>query len=217
MDLSVIIVSYNVKAYLDQCLKSVIRASKNINVEIIVVDNFSKDDSVEHIKSNFPSVHLIQNKSNLGFGTANNIAAKQATGDYILFLNPDTIVGEDNFELALKEFRDFPNLGSLGCRMIDGKGNFLPESKRGFPTPWVAFYRIIGLAKLFPKSKKWAGYYLGNVAESENAQSQIHCGAWMMLSKEALNKSHGFDEALFMYGEDIDLSYRIIELDYENR
>ena len=119
MDLSVIIVSYNVKAYLDQCLKSVIRASKNIDVEIIVIDNFSKDDSVEHIKSNFPSVHLIQNKSNLGFGTANNIAAKQATGDYILFLNPDTIVGEDNFELALKEFRDFPNLGSLGCRMID--------------------------------------------------------------------------------------------------
>lgn len=217
MDLSVIIVSYNVKAYLDQCLKSVIRASKNIDVEIIVVDNFSKDDSVEHIKTNFPSVHLIQNKSNLGFGSANNIGVKEAKGDYILFLNPDTIVGEDNFELALKEFRDFPNLGSLGCRMIDGKGNFLPESKRGFPTPWVAFYRIIGLAKLFPKSKKWAGYYLGNVDESQNAQSQIHCGAWMMLSKEALNKSHGFDEAFFMYGEDIDLSYRIMELDYENR
>jgi len=217
MDLSVIIVSYNVKAYLDQCLNSVIRASKNIDVEIIIVDNFSKDDSVEYIKSKFPSVHLIQNKSNLGFGSANNIGAKEAKGNYILFLNPDTIVGEDNFELALKEFRDFPNLGSLGCRMIDGKGNFLPESKRGFPTPWVAFYRIIGLAKLFPKSKKWAGYYLGNVDEDENAQSQIHCGAWMMLSKEALNKSHGFDEAFFMYAEDIDLSYRIMELGFENR
>ena len=110
MDLSVIIVSYNVKAYLDQCLNSVIRASKNIDVEIIIVDNFSKDDSVEHIKTNFPSVHLIQNKSNLGFGSANNIGVKEAKGDYILFLNPDTIVGEDNFELALKEFRDFLSL-----------------------------------------------------------------------------------------------------------
>ena len=217
MDLSVIIVSYNVKTYLDQCLRSVERASENLNVEVIVVDNCSKDDTLKHIKNEFPWVHCIENKLNLGFGKANNLGAKKAIGDYILYLNPDTVVGEDNFRLALKQFKDHSNLGSLGCRMIDGKGNFLPESKRGFPTPLLALYRLFGLARLFPKSKKWAGYYMGHIDESENAEVEIHCGAWMMLSRDALIKSSGFDEDFFMYGEDIDLSHRIREFGFGTR
>ena len=217
MDLSVIIVSYNVKTYLDQCLISVERASGNLNVEVIVVDNCSKDDTLKHIKNKFPWVHCIENKVNLGFGKANNLGAKKAIGDYVLYLNPDTVVAEDNFKLAISQFKDHNNLGSLGCRMIDGKGDFLPESKRGFPTPSVALYRLFGLAKLFPKSKRWAGYYVGHIDEAENAAVEIHCGAWMMLSREALIKSRGFDEAFFMYGEDIDLSHRIGELGFETR
>lgn len=217
MDLSVIIVSYNVKTYLDQCLRSVQRASENLKVEVIVIDNCSKDDTLKHIKNEFPWVHCIENKVNLGFGKANNIGAKKAIGDYVLYLNPDTVVGENNFKLALKQFNEHPNLGSLGCRMIDGKGNFLPESKRGFPTPLVAIYRLFGLARLFPKSKRWAGYYMGHIDESENAAVEIHCGAWMMLSRQALIKSVGFDEDFFMYGEDIDLSHRIGEFGFETR
>jgi GT2 family glycosyltransferase len=217
MDLSVIIVSYNVKTYLDQCLRSVQRASENLKVEVIVIDNCSKDDTLKHIKNKFPWVHCIENKVNLGFGKANNIGAKKAIGDYVLYLNPDTVVGENNFKLALKQFNEHPNLGSLGCRMIDGKGNFLPESKRGFPTPLVAIYRLFGLARLFPKSKRWAGYYMGHIDESENAAVEIHCGAWMMLSRQALIKSVGFDEDFFMYGEDIDLSHRIGKFGFETR
>ena len=217
MDLSVIIVSYNVKTYLDQCLRSVQRASENLKVEVIVIDNCSKDDTLKHIKNEFPWVHCIENKVNLGFGKANNIGAKKAIGDYVLYLNPDTVVGENNFKLALKQFNEHPNLGSLGCRMIDGKGNFLPESKRGFPTPLVAIYRLFGLARLFPKSKRWAGYYMGHIDESENAAVEIHCGAWMMLSRQALIESVGFDEDFFMYGEDIDLSHRIGEFGFETR
>lgn len=217
MDLSVIIVSYNVKTYLDQCLRSVQRASENLKVEVIVIDNCSKDDTLKHIKNEFPWVQCIENKVNLGFGKANNIGAKKAIGDYVLYLNPDTVVGENNFKLALNQFNEHPNLGSLGCRMIDGTGNFLPESKRGFPTPLVAIYRLFGLARLFPKSKRWAGYYMGHIDESENAAVEIHCGAWMMLSRQALIKSVGFDEDFFMYGEDIDLSHRIGKFGFETR
>ena len=217
MDLSIIIVSYNVKTYLDQCLHSVERAVKNINAEVIVVDNCSGDNTEKHVRKEFPWVQFIENSENLGFGKANNIGARQSSGSHILYLNPDTVVPEDNFEIALKQFNHHEKLGSLGCRMIDGKGDYLPESKRGFPTPSVALYRLFGLAKMFPKSKKWAGYYMGHIEETVDAEVEIQCGAWMMLSRDALTKSGGFDEDFFMYGEDIDLSHRISKLGFKNR
>ena len=147
--LSVIIVNYNVKYFLEQCLRSVFNASKNCKVEVFVVDNNSIDDSVELVKTKFPEVKLIENKINLGFSKANNQAIKMASGKYILLLNPDTVVGEDTFEKVITFMDSHALAGGLGVKMLDGKGNFLPESKRGLPTPLVAFYKIFGLSKLF--------------------------------------------------------------------
>ncbi len=216
MKLTVIIVNYNVQHFLEQCLHSVRKAIKNVTAEIIVVDNNSVDGSVEMVKEKFPNLLLIENKKNTGFSYANNQAIKIAKGEYILLLNPDTVVEEDTFEKVLKFMDSHADAGGLGVKMLDGKGNFLPESKRGLPTPSVAFYKIFGLSKLFPKSKLFGKYHLGFLNKDKTHEVEILSGAFMLLRKNTLNKIGLLDETFFMYGEDIDLSYRIILGGYKN-
>jgi O-antigen biosynthesis protein len=216
MELSVIIVNYNVKHFLEQCLHSVLKASKTISSEIFVVDNNSVDGSTQLVKEKFPQVHLIENKENIGFSKANNQAIRLAKGKYILLLNPDTVVEEDTFIKIIRFMNEHPNAGGLGVKMIDGKGNFLPESKRGLPTPWVAFSKMFGLSKLFPKSKKFGKYHLSYLDENETHEVEVLAGAFMLMRKETLNKVGLLDETFFMYGEDIDLSYRITQGGYKN-
>ncbi len=215
-DLSVIIVNYNVKHFIEQCLHSVYNASKNLKVEVFVVDNNSVDGSVQFIKEKFPQVQLIENKTNTGFAVANNQAIKQSTGKYVLLLNPDTVVQEDTFDKTFAFMEAHPDAGGLGIKMVDGKGNFLPESKRGLPTPAVAFYKIFGLARLFPGSKKFGQYHLTYLDKNKNHQVDVLSGAFMLMRKETLDKVGLLDETFFMYGEDIDLSYRITLGGYNN-
>ncbi len=216
MKLTVIIVNYNVHHFLEQCLYSVRKASKDILTEIFVIDNNSVDGSVAMVKEKFPEVHLIENKKNTGFSFANNQAIKIATGEYILLLNPDTVVEEDTFEKTVAFMDAHSDAGGLGVKMLDGKGNFLPESKRGLPTPAVAFYKIFGLSRLFPKSKIFGKYHLGYLDKDKTAEIDILSGAFMLMRKSALDKIGLLDETFFMYGEDIDLSYRIILGGYKN-
>ena len=201
---------------MEQCLVSVYRALENISAEVFVVDNNSIDGSVEMVEQKFPTVHLIANKQNVGFSTANNQAIRISKGKYVLLLNPDTVVSEDTFSKTITFLNQHPNAGGLGVRMIDGKGNFLPESKRGLPTPSVAFYKIFGLSTLFPRSKRAGRYHLGFLPENEINKVDILSGAFMLMRKEALDKVGLLDEAFFMYGEDIDLSYRIQLGGYDN-
>lgn len=216
MKLSVIIVNYNVQHFLEQCLHSVRKAAKNVSTEIFVVDNNSVDGSVEMVKTKFPEVILIENKKNTGFSYANNQAIKVSKGEYILLLNPDTVVEEDTFEKVVAFMDAHPDAGGLGVKMLDGKGNFLPESKRGLPTPSVAFYKIFGLSKLFPKSQTFGKYHLGFLDKDKTHEVEILSGAFMLMRKAALDKVGLLDETFFMYGEDIDLSYRIILGGYKN-
>lgn len=216
MELLVIIVNYNVKYFLKQCLTSVRIASKNMDCEVYVVDNNSVDGSVEMVKQDFPEVKLIANKNNVGFSKANNQAIRLAKGKYVLLLNPDTLVEEDTFTKVVNYMNAHPEAGGLGVHMIDGKGNFLPESKRGLPTPWVAFYKIFGLSKLFPKSKRFGRYHLTYLDKNQIHEVEILSGAFMLLRKTVLDKTGLLDEDYFMYGEDIDLSYRIIKAGYKN-
>ena len=191
-------------------------ALETISAEVFVVDNNSIDGSVEMVQQKFPQVHLIANKQNVGFSTANNQAINISNGKYVLLLNPDTVVSEDTFIKTITFLNHHPNAGALGVRMIDGKGNFLPESKRGLPTPSVAFYKIFGLSSLFPTSKKAGRYHLGFLPENDINKVDILSGAFMLMRKEALEKVGVLDEAFFMYGEDIDLSYRIQLGGYDN-
>ncbi len=216
MKLSVIIVNYNVRYFLEQCLLSVKRACLNIEAEVIVVDNASADDSAQMVSEKFPAVKLIVNKENVGFSRANNQAIKEASGEYVLLLNPDTIVAENTFEKCITFMDGHAEAGALGVQMVDGKGNFLPESKRGLPTPAVAFYKTFGLAALFPKSKTFGRYHLGFLNENETHEVDILSGAFMFMRKSALDKTGLLDEAFFMYGEDVDLSYRILKAGYKN-
>ena len=216
MKLSVIIVNYNVEFFLEQCLNSTFEALKHVTGEVFVVDNNSIDGSLDMVAEKFPQAHLIANKDNIGFSKANNQALLIAKGEYHLLLNPDTIVEEDTF-LKVVEFMDaHPDAGGLGVKMIDGKGNFLPESKRGLPTPKDAFYKIFGLSRLFPKSKRFGRYHLSYLDKEETHEIEILSGAFMLMRKEALDKVGLLDEAFFMYGEDIDLSYRIVLGGYKN-
>lgn len=183
---------------------------------MFVVDNNSVDGSVSLIREKFPQVNLIANTANTGFSVANNQAMRLAKGKYILLLNPDTVVQEDTFEKTIAFMEAHPDAGGLGIKMLDGKGNFLPESKRGLPTPAVAFYKIFGLAKLFPGSKKFGQYHLTFLDKNQNHQVDVLSGAFMLMRKEALDKVGLLDETFFMYGEDIDLSYRITQGGYKN-
>lgn len=192
------------------------KALKNINAEVFVVDNNSVDGSIALIREKFPNVTLIQNKTNAGFSVANNQALRVAKGKYLLLLNPDTVVQEDTFEKTIAFMEAHPEAGGLGIKMLDGKGTFLPESKRGLPTPEVAFYKIFGLARLFPNSKKFGQYHLTYLDKNKNHSVDVLSGAFMLMRKEALDKVGLLDETFFMYGEDIDLSYRITQGGYKN-
>ena len=216
MKLSIIIVNYNVQYFLENCLNSVFNASAGIDMEVIVVDNNSVDGSLKMLAEKFPQVKLIANKDNKGFSKANNQAISVATGDLVLLLNPDTVVEENTFKLCSDHFEKHSDTGGLGVRMLDGKGNFLPESKRGLPTPKVAFYKIFGLSTLFPKSKRFGQYHLGHLSKDKNHEIEILSGAFMMIRKAVLDQIGLLDESFFMYGEDIDLSYRITQAGYKN-
>jgi len=214
--LTVVIVNYNVRYFLEQCLLSVRRASEGLPVETIVVDNNSSDDSVVMVANSFPEVRLIANNDNPGFSKANNQAIRQSSGEYVLLLNPDTVVAEDTFRIVLDYLDDHPKVGGLGARMIDGSGTFLPESKRGFPTPFVAFCKSVGLSRLFPRSPRFNRYHLGYLEEHKNHEVEVLAGAFMALRRSVLDEVGLLDETFFMYGEDIDLSYRIVQAGYEN-
>jgi GT2 family glycosyltransferase len=211
MQLSVIILNYNVRFFLEQCVASVQEALSNIESEIIVVDNHSSDDSCEMIKSRFPNVKLIENNCNLGFPKGNNIGVARAKGDYICILNPDTVVAEDTFEKILAFAEKQKNLGIVSCKLIDGSGNFLPESKRGIPTPFVALTKIFNLYKLFPNSKLFNRYYAQHLSENETGKVDILVGAFMIMKRELYNEIGGFDENCFMYSDDIDLSFMALK------
>ena len=216
MKLSVVIVNYNVKYFLEQCLHSVRRAMKSIDGEVYVVDNNSVDGSIKMLEEKFPEVILIANKDNHGFSKANNQAIRVSKGKYVLLLNPDTIVEDDTFRKVLAFMDEHPDAGGLGVKMIDGKGRFLPESKRGLPKPSVAFYKIFGLSKLFPRSRVFGQYHLTYLDKEKTHQVDVLSGAFMLLRRETLDKAGLLDETFFMYGEDIDLSYRITQAGYKN-
>lgn len=216
MKLSVIIVNYNVKYFLEQALLSVRSACQGLEAEVWVVDNNSVDESVPMVQAKFPEVKLIANTGNPGFSIANNQAIRQSTGEYVLLLNPDTVVEEDTFEKCIAFMDAHPEAGALGVRMIDGSGAFLPESKRGFPSPWAAFCKTAGLSRLFPRSRLFNHYHLGYLDEFEVHEIEVLAGAFMFMRRSVLDEVGLLDEAFFMYGEDIDLSYRIIKGGYKN-
>ncbi|MBN2347940.1 MAG: glycosyltransferase [Bacteroidales bacterium] len=216
MDLSIVIVNYNVKYFLEQCLHSVFNAISTLEAEVFVVDNNSVDGSCTMVSEKFPLVKLICNSKNYGFAKANNQAIKKASGKYILLLNPDTVVEENTFVKCFHFMEKHSEAGSLGVKLIDGKGNFLPESKRSLPTPEVAFYKIFGLAALFPGSKKFGKYHLSYLDSLTLHEVEVLPGAFFWVRKQVLDTIGLLDEDFFMYGEDIDLSYRILKEGYKN-
>ena len=257
LDLSVIIVNYNVREFLEQALRSVERASARLEVEIIVVDNNSVDRSVEMVRTHFPNVRVIANEHNVGFGSANIQAIREAHGRYLLILNPDTIVQEDTLSTLVRFMETHPEAGAAGCQILNPDGTFAPESRRAFPTPQVAFFRMTGLSRLFPKSRLFGQYNLTYLPIDVEAEVDALSGACMLVRRaaltysreevEALKTANGtlnesiqnpsflrpspepapgsdpgarleiqnrngaglFDESFFMYGEDLDLCYRI--------
>ncbi|MCQ2299132.1 MAG: glycosyltransferase family 2 protein [Bacteroidales bacterium] len=222
MILSVIIVNYNVKHFLEQCLNSVFASERKLangeqlDIECIVVDNNSVDGSVEMVRERFPEVVCVDNKDNPGFAKANNQALRIAKGDYLLLLNPDTIVEKETFIMCINFMMEHRECGALGVKMINGEGVYLKESKRGFPTPETSFYKISGLIKLFPHHPKIARYYMGHLSNDEVNEIEILPGAFIMMSRESYEKVGGLDESYFMYGEDIDFSWRFILAGYKN-
>ncbi|MBS1747755.1 MAG: glycosyltransferase family 2 protein [Bacteroidetes bacterium] len=216
MQLTVIIVNYNVKFYVEQCLYSVIAACKNIDAEIIVVDNASSDGSVQYLQPGFKEIIFIENKENVGFSKANNQALQIAKGEYILILNPDTLLPATAIENCILFYRNQKEAGAVGVKMIDGDGNFLPESKRSFPSAMASFWKMTGMASLFPSSGFFNQYALGKLDENAIHQVEVLSGAFFFTTKKILQQLKGFDEDFFMYGEDIDLSYRIQKAGYKN-
>ncbi len=215
MKLSIIIVNYNVKYFLLQLLESIYDSQTGYGFEVIIVDNASTDGSPKLITERYPRVTFIANKENVGFSKANNQAIEVAQGDLVLLLNPDTILQENTLQETISFMDRYPEAGAVGCRMIDGSGHYLPESKRGFPSPLVAFFKAFGLAALFPKSKFFNAYYLGHLPEWETNEIEVLTGAFMMIKKAVLDEVGYLDERFFMYGEDIDLSYRIIQANHK--
>jgi len=214
--LSIIIVNYNVKYFLEQCLHSLENACKGLETEIFVVDNNSVDGSIKMVREKFPEVILIENKDNRGFSKANNQAIRKSKGEYILLLNPDTLLEDNTLRQSVTFMDEHPDAGGLGVKMIDGKGKFLPESKRSLPSPSVAFFKIFGFSALFPRSKTFNRYHLGYLDRDQTHQVDVLAGAFMMLRKKVIDEVGLLDENFFMYGEDVDLSYRIIQAGYKN-
>ena len=216
LTLSVIIVNYNVKYFLEQCLYSVSKAAEGLAAEILVIDNLSTDDSICYLKPKFPQVKFIESNANIGFSKACNTGLRQSSGNYVLFLNPDTIVAEDSFAKCIHFFETHPYCGALGVKMIDGSGAFLKESKRAFPSPVTSLFKLAGLSHLFPKSKLFSRYHLGHLDKHRNHEVDVLAGDFLMTKKYVLEKVVNFDEAFFMYGEDVYLSYRIQKSGYKN-
>ncbi len=207
MKLSVVILNYNVRYFLEQCLYSVQKAIEKLDAEIIVIDNNSTDDSCEMVKSLFSNVILLENNENKGFSKANNQAVKFAKGEYVCILNPDTAVAEDTFLKVLNFAATQENLGAVGVYFMDGTGNFLPESKRNLPTPKASILKLTGFVKK---------YYASYLHETETGEVAVLAGAFMLLKRTVYNEVNGFDEDYFMYGEDIDLSYKLMKAGYKN-
>lgn len=216
MKLTVVIVSYNVKFYLEQCLNALSRALKGVDAEVYVVDNHSKDESAEYLVERFPSIKMIASPHNLGFARANNMAIRDSQSKYVLLLNPDTVVGEDTVKKALEFMDCHPDAGALGVKMLDTTGAPAKESRRGLPSPMVAFYKMVGLCSRFPKSRRFGRYYMGGLPWDSPAQIEVVSGAFCMLNRKALEQVGCLDEDFFMYGEDIDLSYRILKAGFHN-
>ena len=214
IDLSVIIVSYNVEHFLHLCLESVYAATKNIQTEVIVIDNASADKSVDMVRKQFPSTRLIANVDNLGFGKANHQAAKLAKGRYLCILNPDTVVSHNTFEQFIALHESNPNLGISGPQLTDGTGQFLRESKRGLPTIKAAVSKSLGLFKLSPHL--FGQYYNLGLPQNQSGKTDVLVGAFMFLRKQLYDQLEGFDENFFMYGEDIDISHRSLKLGLTN-
>lgn len=216
MKLSVIIVNYRVRSYLLQCLRSVFRALDGMDAEVFVVDNHSGDGSVEAVTEHYPQVKLIASMHNLGFARANNKAIREAEGDYVLLLNPDTLVGEDVLKRAVAFMDGHPDAGACGVHMLNSDGSSAPESRRGVPSPLTAFYKMSGLCAHFPKSRRYGRYYMGWLPWNEPVEIDIVSGAFCLLRREALAEVGLLDETFFMYGEDIDLSYRLLKKGWHN-
>ena len=192
------------------------KALEGIHGEVIVVDNNSFDNSLEYLQPVFPEVRFISNKENLGFAKACNQGIDASSGRFILILNPDTLVPEDCFKKSLAFMKDHPDAGALGVKMLDGSGNFLKESKRSFPSPLTSLFKLFGLSRIFPRSRVFSKYHLGNLDENKNHEVDVLAGAFMLIRKEVIDKAGKFDESFFMYGEDVDLSYRIQQAGYRN-
>ena len=216
MELSVIIVNYNSKLLIETCLLSVKKALDNVSGELIVVDNNSNDASKEYLTPKFADVKFIFNDSNLGFARACNQGFKISSGHYVLFLNPDTILSGTCLKDCISFFQSYPDAGAVGIRMLDEKGNFLKESKRGLPSPSASFYKLFGLTAMFPGSRTFGKYYQGHLSENENNPVDVLSGAFLKIKSEVFEKVGGFDESFFMYGEDIDLSLRISQSGFKN-
>lgn len=216
MELSIVIVNYNVKEFLTQCLDSIFKSQTQYNYEVIVVDNSSRDSGRDEICSTFKDITWIDNSENVGFGRANNQGFSHAKGVYTLILNPDTVLQEDTLEKCISYLLAHPEVGGLGIKGLDGSGQFLPESKRALPTPLVALWKITGLSAIFPKSSVFARYHLGHLSPEENHEVDILVGCFMMVPTQLLLSVGGFDPQYFMYGEDIDLSYELQKTGHKN-
>lgn len=223
LKLSVIIVNYNVKYYLDQCIRSVLRAFEEMNTpaEIIVVDNHSADGSVDYLEQRYPQklfsmVRFVRSAHNLGFARANNIAIRQSRGEYVLLLNPDTIVGEDALKASVDFMDAHEDAGAVGVRMLGAQGRRALESRRGLPTPMVSFFKMLGFCNRWPHHRLFGKYYMGYLPWDEPSQIEVVSGAYCMLRRKALDEVGLLDEDFFMYGEDIDLSYRVLKGGYHN-
>lgn len=213
-DITIVIVNYKVKEYISNLLSSISKAKGELDLQIIVVDNDSQDGSVEFLKSRYPEVHFIANEENLGFGKANNQAISIAEGKYLLIINPDTLVSEDTFSVLIEHMEAHPNCGAAGCRILNPDGSFAPESKRSVPTIWSSFTKVTGLSSLFSKSRFFSEYYLDWLDEDETARVPVLSGSFMFWRTGLLKELGGFDERFFMYGEDIDLCYRVQDTNY---
>ena len=216
MKITVVIVSYNVKFYLQQCLESLQRALQGIESEVFVVDNHSKDGSVDYLSKRFTQVNLIDSPHNLGFARANNLAIRKSHAEYVLLLNPDTVVGESTIREAIDFMDAHEDAGSLGVRMLDASGKPALESRRGLPSPMVAFYKMVGLCARFPKSHRFGHYYMSALPWDKPGRIEVVSGAFCLLRKKTIDEVGYLDEDFFMYGEDIDLSYRILKGGYHN-
>lgn len=214
--LSIIIVTYNAKYFTEQCLHTVGIATADLASETIVVDNASTDGTLTYLQPNFPNVAFIANTANNGFASACNLGAAKATGEFLLFLNPDTLIDHHALRHGIAVLKESEKNGACGIRMVDGSGAYLPESKRGFPWLQTSLYKLAGLYRLFPRHKSLAAYYLGHLPQNQDAEVEVMAGAFILTKRKAFEAIGGFDERYFMYGEDIDLSFALVKSGYRN-